>query len=106
MRSRQARDLKVTEAVLEQTTRERTQRAIALHDQGKIKEARDLMMQNATELNSLLATMPLSPHLRDLQNQYYVLGAQTGAISADQLSSGRKAMRALQAPAAAAGVRY
>jgi Ca-activated chloride channel family protein len=101
-----ARDLKVTEAVLEQTTRERTQRAIALQDQGKIKEARELMMENATELNNLLATIPLSPHLNDLKNQYYVLGAQTGAMSADQLSSGRKAMRALQAPAAAAGVRY
>ena len=100
-----ARDVKVIEAVVEQTTRERTTRAIALQDQGKIKEARELMLENATELNSLLASMPMSPHLRDLQSQYYILGAQTGAMP-DQLSSGRKSMRALQAPAAAAGVRY
>jgi hypothetical protein len=101
-----ARDLKVTEAVLEQMTRERTQRAIALQDQGKIKEARDLMMQNATEINALAATIPLSQHMRDLQTQYYALGAQAAPATGDHLLAGRKAMRALQAPAASAGVRY
>ncbi len=101
-----ARDLKVTEAVVEQTTRERTQRAIALQDQGKIKEARDLMMQNATEINALAATIPLSQHMRDLQTQYYALGAQAAPATGDHLLAGRKAMRALQAPAANAGVRY
>ena len=99
-----ARDLKVTEAVVEQTTRERTQRAVALQDQGKIKEARELMMENATEINNLLAVMPMSL-LGSQERQYSILGAQMGAASAD-LNSGRKAMRALQAPAAGSGVRY
>jgi Ca-activated chloride channel family protein len=100
------RDLKVTEAVVEQTTRERTQRAITLQDQGKIKEARELMAQNATELNALMATMPLSEHMMDLQTQYNLLGSIVGPATADERSAGRKSMRALQAPAAAAGVRY
>jgi Ca-activated chloride channel family protein len=101
-----ARDLKVTEAVIEQTTRERTQRAVALQDEGKIKEARELMMQNATEINSLLASMPLSQRMQDLQGQYYALGSLLGPPTTDQLSASRKTMRALQAPAANAGVRY
>jgi Ca-activated chloride channel homolog len=100
-------DLKVAEAVVEQTTRERTLRAITLQDQGKIKEARELMMQNTTEINSLLATMPASQHMLDLQGQYNVLGSMLSAPgSADDRAAGRKAMRALQAPAAASGVRY
>jgi hypothetical protein len=96
----------VTEAVIEQTTRERTQRAVALQDEGKIKEARELMMQNATEINSLLASMPLSQRMQDLQGQYYALGSLLGPPTTDQLSASRKTMRALQAPAANAGVRY
>jgi len=101
-----ARDLKVTEAVIEQTTRETTQRAIILQDQGKIKEARELMAENASLINSLLASMPLSEHMQNLQQQYYALGAQPAPASADQLSATRKAMRSLQAPAANASVRY
>ena len=100
-------DIKVTEAVIEQTTRERTIRAVTLQDQGKVKEARELLMQNATEINSLLATMPvLSSHMQELQSQYSRLGAASGPVSADQLGSSRKAMRALQLPAASSGMRY
>jgi Ca-activated chloride channel family protein len=101
-----ARDVKVTEAVVEQTTRERTERAIALQDQGKIQEARQLLMQNATEINGLMASMPLSEHMVDLKNHYYALGAQTAPASPESLSAGRKTMRMLQAPAASGGVRY
>jgi Ca-activated chloride channel family protein len=101
-----ARDMKVTEAVVEQTTRERTQRAIALQDQGKIKEARELMLENATELNSVLANMPFSQRMQDLQGQYHALGSMLGPSTADQLSASRKTMRALQAPAQSSGVRY
>ena len=46
-------DPKVAEAVVEQVTRERAQRAVALQDQGKIKEARELLMQNASEIDGL-----------------------------------------------------
>jgi hypothetical protein len=96
----------VTEAVIEQTTRERTQRAIALQDAGNIKEARELMMQNAADINALAASMPLSTHMRELQTQYYALGAMSAPATGDQLSASRKTMRLLQAPAASAGVRY
>jgi Ca-activated chloride channel family protein len=102
-----ARDLKVAEAVIEQTTRERTQRAVALQDAGNIKEARELMMQNAADIDALAASMPLSAHMRDLQTQYYALGIQSAApVTGDQLSASRKTMRLLQVPAASSGVRY
>src|SRR6185312_9955921 len=55
-----ARDPKVAEAVVEQVTRERTMRAVALQDQGKIGEARELLLQNATEIRGLMATMPVT----------------------------------------------
>ena len=100
------RDLKVTEAVVEQTTRARTQRAIILQDQGKIAEARELMRQNAAEISGLMASTPVSPHMVDLKDHYYALGAQPAPASGDQLSATRKTMRMLQAPASSAGVRY
>jgi Ca-activated chloride channel family protein len=99
-------DPKVAEAVVEQVTRERAQRAIALQDQGKIKEARELLMQNASEIQDLAASMPPSPRMLDLQRQYQALGAQAAPATADQLNLGRKLLRQLEAPAASAGVRY
>ena len=99
-------DPKVAEAVVEQVTRERAQRAIALQDQGKVKEARELLMQNASEIQGLAASMPPSPRMLDLQRQYQALGAQAAPATADQLNLGRKLLRQLEAPAASAGVRY
>jgi hypothetical protein len=64
------------------------------------------MLENATELNSVLANMPFSQRMQDLQGQYHALGSMLGPSTADQLSASRKTMRALQAPAANAGVRY
>ena len=99
-------DPKVAEAVVEQVTRERAQRAVALQDQGKIKEARELLMQNASEIQGLAASMPPSQRMLDLQRQYQALGAQAAPATAEQLNLGRKLLRQLEAPAASAGVRY
>ena len=99
-------DPKVAEAVVEQVTRERAQRAIALQDQGKVQEARELLMQNAREIQGLTASMPPSPRMLDLQRQYHALGAQAAPATAEQLNLGRKLLRQLEAPAASAGVRY
>ena len=91
-------DPKVAEAVVEQVTRERAQRAVALQDQGKVKEARELLMQNASEIQGLAASMPPSPRMLDLQRQYQALGAQAAPATADQLNLGRKLLRQLEAP--------
>ena len=99
-------DPKVAEAVVEQVTRERTQRAIALQDQGKVKEARELLMQNASEIQGLTASMIPSQRMLDLQRQYYALGAQAAPAMPEQPILERKLLRQLQAPAASAGVRY
>ena len=100
-------DPKVAEAVVEQVTRERAQRAVALQDQGNIKEARELLLQNAGELNGMLATMPvLSQRMFDLQRQYQALGAQAAPATAERLNLDRKLLRQLDAPTANAGVRY
>ena len=99
-------DPKVAEAVVEQVTRERIQRAIALQDQGKVKEARELLMQNASEIQGLTASMVPSQRMLDLQKQYYALGAQAAPAKPAQLILERKLLRQLEAPAANAGVRY
>ncbi len=99
-------DPKVAEAVVEQVTRERTQRAIALQDAGKIKEARELLMQNASEIQGLTATMKPSQRMLDLERQYYALGAQTAPAAPAQMSLSRKLLRQLDAGVAGAGVRY
>jgi Ca-activated chloride channel homolog len=99
-------DAKVAEAVVEQVTRERSVRAISLQDQGKIGEARELLMQNAAEIDGLMAAMPVTPHMQELRKQYHALGAQTAPATPEQLNLGRKLLRQLQSPAASAGVRY
>ena len=99
-------DPKVAEAVVEQVTRERAQRAVALQDQGKVKEARELLMQNATEIQGLTASMVPSQRMLDLQRQYQALGAQAAPAKPAQLMLERKLLRQLEAPTANAGVRY
>ena len=69
-------DSKVAEAVVEQVTRERARRAVELQDQGKTKEARELLLQNASEIGSLVGSMMPSQRMLDLQRQYQALGAQ------------------------------
>ena len=71
-----------------------------------VKEARELLLQNATEIQALTASMPTSARMLDLQQQYQALGAQAAPVTADGLNVGRKLLRQLEAPAANAGVRY
>jgi Ca-activated chloride channel family protein len=100
-------DPKVAESVVEQVTRERTQRAVALQDAGRAAEARELLLQNAAEIQGLTASMVASPRMLELQRQYQALGAApaTAAKPADR-SLERKLLRQLEAPTANAAVRY
>lgn len=101
-------DAKVAEAVVEQVTRERAQRAVKLQDEGKTKEARKLLLQNASEIRSLNASMNMKPSQRmlDLEQQYQALGAQAAPATPTQMSLGRKLLRQLDAGMAGSGVRY
>lgn len=99
-------DPKVAEAVVEQVTRERARRAVELQDQGKIKEARDLLLQNASEIRSLAATVKPTQRMLDLEQQYQALGVQAAPASPTQMSLGRKVLRQLDAGMAGSGVRY
>jgi Ca-activated chloride channel family protein len=101
-----SRDPKVAEAVVEQSVRARTQRAILLQDAGKHAEVPGLLLENAAEIEALSAFMAPSTRLRELQKDYYMLGTQTGAVSASGLSTGRKLMRSLDAGKPGAAVRY
>lgn len=99
-------DPKVTEAVVEQVTRERARQAVILQDQGKIKEARELLLQNASQIQGLTATMAPSKRMRDLQSQYYSLGASVAPAAPAQINLERKMLRQLDAGMAGSGVRY
>jgi Ca-activated chloride channel family protein len=100
-------DQKVAEAVLEQSTRARTEQAIALRDQGKIKEANELLLQNASEIDTFAAAMPEpSKRLLELRSHYYALGATSESASAGQLGVQRKLMRQLDARPAGSATRY
>ena len=99
-------DQKVAEAVVEQVTRERAQRAVVLQDEGKVRESRELLLQNASEIQGLMATMIPSQRMLDLQQQYHALGVQTAPTTPQQMNLGRKLLRQLDAGAAGAGVRY
>ena len=99
-------DSKVAEAVVEQVTRERARRAVELQDQGKTKEARELLLQNASEIGSLVGSMMPSQRMLDLQRQYQALGAQAAPTTPAQMSVGRKLLRQLDAGTAGSGVRY
>jgi Ca-activated chloride channel family protein len=99
-------DPKVAEAVVEQVTRERARQAVLLQDQGKIKEARDLLLQNANEIQGLTSVMKPSQRMRDLQQQYYELGSRTAPTTPQQMSLGRKVLRQLDSGMAGAAVRY
>jgi hypothetical protein len=92
--------------VVEQVTRERTRRAVLLQDQGRVKEARELLMQNANEIQGLTATMAPSQRMLDLQRQYYSLGANVAPAAPAQVNLERKILRQLDAGAAGSGVRY
>jgi Ca-activated chloride channel family protein len=100
-------DPAVQEAVIEQATRERAQRAIALRDQGKNEEAARLFRENAGEIGSYLAQAPKpSPVLQQLQSQYRAFADTAVAAPPAQWNMQRKLLRALDARSPGAGARY
>jgi Ca-activated chloride channel homolog len=99
-------DSKVGEVVLEQVARARAREAVILRDKGQYEQARQLLIQNATEIEQFAVVTPgITRELMDLGTQYRAFGAATpsapGAISAQ-----RKALRELDANRAGTGRRY
>jgi Ca-activated chloride channel family protein len=99
-------DSKVGEVVLEQVARARAREAVSLRDQGQHEQARQLLLQNATEINAFASITPgVTGELMNLGKQYEALGAAApstpGAISAQ-----RKTLRELDANRAGSGRRY
>lgn len=101
-------DPKVTEAVVEQITRERADKAVALRDSGKLQEANQLLMLNAQEIKAMSAALPSPPSARmqELQTQYEQMGASTAAAGSAAYIKERKVLRELNAAPAASGTRY
>jgi hypothetical protein len=89
--------------VIEQTTRERAARAVALRDQGRTEEARALLGQNAKEINAYLASAP-SPALSAMSKQYD--GLVTGLAKPGQWNEQRKLLRQMDSRGASVGARY
>jgi Ca-activated chloride channel family protein len=87
----------VMESVIEQTTRERAARAVALRDQGRTEEARALLGQNTREINAYLASTP-SPALSAMSRQYD--GLVTGLTKPGQWNQQRKLLRQMDAQGA------
>ena len=96
-------DKTVMESVIEQTTRERAARAVALRDRGRTAEARALLSQNASEINAYVASNP-SAALSEISKQYngqLLMLAKPGAWNEQ-----RKLLRQMDARGAKAGARY
>jgi hypothetical protein len=100
-------DTIVAESVVEQTTRERAQRAVALRDQGRAAEASALFGENAAEIRAYLANADKpSAALADLATQYGSL-TQVAPIPMPGLwNEQRKQLRQLDANSTKAGTRY
>ena len=100
-------DRGVMEAVVEQTTRERAEQAVALRDRGMTDEARKLFQQNASEIRAyqLSAAKP-SRALQSLVDQYESFANVAPASAPALWNQQRKALRQLNSGAAAVGTRY
>jgi Ca-activated chloride channel family protein len=108
--ARKSRDMRVMEAVVEQTTRERTLKAIALRDQGKLKEAQALFQQNVVDISgyTAIAAKP-SARLELLAKEYGAIAAEptvAPAQAAAEWGRQRKMLRELDKAAAGSSVRY
>src|SRR5262249_33666785 len=100
-------DKAVMESVLEQTTRERAKRAVALRDQGRVDEASALFTQNTTEIRDFLAKSDKpSPALSELASQYGGLAQVAPATKPAQWNDQRKMLRQLDAGSFTGGSRY
>jgi hypothetical protein len=97
-------DRSVMTAVVEQTTRERAEQAVALRDRGMTDEARKLFGQNAAEIQSYLAqsSIPIQGLLL-LGEQYNDL-AKAAPAAPGQWNQQRKMLRQLNSGGGAAAV--
>ena len=105
-RDRASTDTKVGEVVLEQVTRGRAREAVTLRDKGQHEQARQLLLQNATEINAFSSITPgVTRDLMNLGKQYEALGAATPSAPS-AISAQRKTLRELDANRAGTGRRY
>jgi hypothetical protein len=102
-----SRDLRVMEAAVEQTTRARALKAIALRDQGKAEEAQALLRQNIADIKGYraVAAKP-SPRLEQLAKEYDAVTSASTALAPAEWGRQRKVLQQLQAAPAGSGVRY
>ena len=93
-------DQTVMASVIEQNTRERAAKAVALRDQGRVEEARALLSQNASEIDAYVASNPSAP-LSDMSKQYN--GMLMMLAKPGQWNEQRKMMRQMDSRGTAAG---
>jgi Ca-activated chloride channel family protein len=94
-------DAKVSEVVLEQVARARAREAVTLRDKGQYEQARQLLQQNAAEIQGFAATVPAaSKQLLDLGQRYEALGVMSATPEQ------RKALRELDANRPSTSRRY
>ena len=102
-----AADPKVGEVVLEQVARARAREAVTLRDKGQHEQARQLLMQNAMEIQGYAAAVPTtSQQLIDLGQRYGTLSTVAPSAAPSALETQRKALRELDANRAGTGRRY
>jgi hypothetical protein len=93
-------DQTVMASVIEQTTRERAARAVALRDQGRVDEARALLSRNTSEIDAYVASNPSSaPALSNMAKQYS--GMLMMLAKPSQWNEQRKMMRQMDSGGAA-----
>lgn len=100
-------DQKVMASVVEQSTRERAQRAVALRDQGKLDEATKLFTENVSEIKAYVASggKP-SAEMDNLSAQYNNYANQSAAAAPAQWNLYRKQLRALDMKEAGSKSKY
>ncbi len=100
-------DQKVMASVVEQTTRERAQRAVTLRDQGKLDEATKLFSENVAEIKAYVANGGRSSaDLDNLSAQYNNYANSAAAAAPAQWNVYRKQLRALDMKEAGAKSKY
>jgi Ca-activated chloride channel family protein len=100
-------DTKVSEVVLEQVARARAREAVTLRDKGQHEQARQLLIQNASEIEGFAAAVPTaSPQLIDLGQRYGTLSTIAPSAAPSVLDTQRKALRELDSNRAGTGRRY
>jgi Ca-activated chloride channel homolog len=97
----------VMASVVEQTTRERAEKAVHLRDQGKGEEATKLFKENVAEIKAYEANGGVaSPALQALSSQYDLYATQAAAAPAAQWNVYRKQLRAMDLKEAGSKSKY